>query len=250
MQFESTLDITPNTSFAAAPATQSANAYLPESSPGIQVTKILLLLANRFDCEVVSAQLRECSTLEVVTATEQFSTGLERIKDLKPQIVVYDPRSHPHGMSLLKEMLLDERLENLVIFDDRVREGALIKAIQLPRTSYLTRQISAADLRRGLEAIGASSEQVYDAEIEARIVSSSKGKTLLQQDEGPALASLTQREFEVLEQVAGGWSVRECAARLNVAVSTIDNHKSKIMKKLDVRKASQLIHLAIHEGVV
>ncbi|MEM9185876.1 MAG: helix-turn-helix transcriptional regulator [Planctomycetota bacterium] len=63
------------------------------------------------------------------------------------------------------------------------------------------------------------------------------------------LASLTRRERQVLELVAGGASVRECAASLSIAVSTVDNHKSRLMRKLGVRKSSELVRFAFRVGI-
>lgn len=63
------------------------------------------------------------------------------------------------------------------------------------------------------------------------------------------LCSLTRREQQVLEQIAGGASVRECAEALGIAESTVDNHKSRLMKKLGVRKSSELVRFAFRVGI-
>lgn len=63
------------------------------------------------------------------------------------------------------------------------------------------------------------------------------------------LASLTRRERQVLELVAGGASVRECSSALHIAVSTVDNHKSRLMKKIGVRKSSELVRFAFRVGI-
>ncbi|MEM6329051.1 MAG: LuxR C-terminal-related transcriptional regulator [Planctomycetota bacterium] len=63
-------------------------------------------------------------------------------------------------------------------------------------------------------------------------------------------AQLTQREREVFEAIAAGNSVRDCAQALHIAESTVDNHKSRLMKKLGVRKSVELVRLAFRLGVV
>jgi two-component system invasion response regulator UvrY len=66
----------------------------------------------------------------------------------------------------------------------------------------------------------------------------------------PSLALLTARELQVMTLLARGYSVRRCAQQLGLAESTIDNHKSRLMKKLDIHKVVELTHLAIREGLI
>ena len=63
------------------------------------------------------------------------------------------------------------------------------------------------------------------------------------------LLGLTPRERQVLELIAQGLSVRECAAALKIAESTVDNHKSRLMKKVGVRKSTDLVRFAFRVGV-
>lgn len=60
---------------------------------------------------------------------------------------------------------------------------------------------------------------------------------------------LTAREIEVWRQIADGYSVREISHRMQLAESTIDSHKSRLMKKLEARKSVELVRMAIRHGV-
>jgi DNA-binding NarL/FixJ family response regulator len=61
---------------------------------------------------------------------------------------------------------------------------------------------------------------------------------------------LTGREREVLQLIAEGLSSKEIAAKLGVSLKTIETHRGNLMSKLNVRKASRLVRVAIHEGLV
>ncbi|WP_197528557.1 helix-turn-helix transcriptional regulator [Aeoliella mucimassa] len=61
---------------------------------------------------------------------------------------------------------------------------------------------------------------------------------------------LTRRERQVWRLIAVGQSVAEVASTLGLAESTIDSHKSNLMKKLNVRKSVDLVRLAFRFGVV
>jgi DNA-binding NarL/FixJ family response regulator len=64
------------------------------------------------------------------------------------------------------------------------------------------------------------------------------------------LLRLTPREYAVMVRIAQGNSVRQTANLLGLAESTVDNHKRQVMRKLNVRKASQLTRIAIVSGCV
>ena len=61
---------------------------------------------------------------------------------------------------------------------------------------------------------------------------------------------LTPREFEVLGHLATGRTVKETAAAMELAATTVDNHKTRIMRKVDVHNAVGLLRFAIREGIV
>jgi DNA-binding CsgD family transcriptional regulator len=65
----------------------------------------------------------------------------------------------------------------------------------------------------------------------------------------PGKIHLTPREREILRLVSLGCTVKEAAAVLNVAPSTADNHKARLMAKLGADKAAVLTRLAIKLGV-
>jgi len=50
--------------------------------------------------------------------------------------------------------------------------------------------------------------------------------------------------------LAVGRSVRICAEHLKLSANTVDNHKSRLMKKLRLHKAAELTHFAIRHGLI
>ena len=58
------------------------------------------------------------------------------------------------------------------------------------------------------------------------------------------LAALTDRERQILDQVAGGLSNKEVAARLHLSEKTVKNYVSEIYSKLNVERRSQAATMA------
>jgi DNA-binding NarL/FixJ family response regulator len=62
--------------------------------------------------------------------------------------------------------------------------------------------------------------------------------------EGP-IASLSEREFEVLHLIGLGFGTREIAEKLNRSVKTIEAHRAKIKEKLNIGNGNELMRFAI-----
>ncbi len=63
------------------------------------------------------------------------------------------------------------------------------------------------------------------------------------------LDSLTKRELDILQLVGKGMSVRDMAEHLQLAESTIGNHKYRLMKKLDAKTSLELLRIAVRCGL-
>jgi DNA-binding NarL/FixJ family response regulator len=65
----------------------------------------------------------------------------------------------------------------------------------------------------------------------------------------PSTKPLTPREREVLQLLAEGASSKDIAARLDVAVVTVETHRRQIMDKLGLRTIAELTKYAVREGL-
>ena len=61
---------------------------------------------------------------------------------------------------------------------------------------------------------------------------------------------LTPRQREILQLLAEGKSAKEIATVLNISSRTVEFHKYRIMKDLDIKSAAELVHYAVRHGII
>lgn len=64
-----------------------------------------------------------------------------------------------------------------------------------------------------------------------------------------AFAKLTDREREVLQLLAEGYSTKEVADKLDLSVPTVHTHRQHLLQKLNARGVADLVRYAIREGI-
>jgi DNA-binding NarL/FixJ family response regulator len=64
------------------------------------------------------------------------------------------------------------------------------------------------------------------------------------------ISTLSAREIQVLKAIAEGLSTKEIAYRLNITFKTAVSHRTRLMAKLEVHEAAELVRLAIAAGLV
>jgi DNA-binding NarL/FixJ family response regulator len=66
----------------------------------------------------------------------------------------------------------------------------------------------------------------------------------------PSIQDLTRRELEILRLIAMGNTTKDIAAKLNISVKTADNHRSNLMRKLNLHNAASLTRFAMEQGLI
>ena len=139
------------------------------------------------------------------------------------------------GVGALKELRRQGNLVPVILlttFDDPV---ALKEGISSGASGYLLKDAQPETLKRVLEA----------AVRGQRIFQPGPMTAIGKQTEQRAAAGLTAQETAILRLVAGGYSNKEIARFLNIAVGTVKNHLSDMLRKLDARDRTHAVLKAL-----
>lgn len=127
-------------------------------------------------------------------------------------------------------------------------ENLIEEAISAGAVGYVLKTNAATDL---IEAITAAlSDRTYFGSPTAKAVWQRHIDEKKREAEKLVEAALSAREIEILQLLGNGKTNDEVASRLNLSVRTVENHRARMMRKLQVNSFGDLLLLAIRAGLV
>ncbi|MER6576757.1 response regulator transcription factor [Nonomuraea sp. NPDC001023] len=194
--------------------------------------------------------------MEVVGDAADGRAALEAARRLLPDVVVMDIR-----MPVLDGIEVTRRLAGpgvvapvkvLVVTTFNVDEYAY-EALRAGASGFLLKDARPAELVDAVRTVARGDSLLAPAVTRAlighfaeRLRPTDSARPALQE----VVRSLTQRELEVLEQLAQGLSNAEIATRLSISTETVKTYVSRILTKLDLRDRVQAVVLAYRVGLV
>ncbi len=138
------------------------------------------------------------------------------------------------GLQLQKEMVSRKILLPIIFLTGHGDIPMSVSAIKTGAVDFLTKPITRERLLAAIKPAIRESEKIL-----AQVASTQESKALL--------ASLTEREIEVMALAIAGFPNKEIARRLGISHRTVEIHKSKIMHKTCAENLLDLASIA-HEG--
>ncbi|MEV4365913.1 response regulator transcription factor [Nonomuraea sp. NPDC049637] len=194
--------------------------------------------------------------MEVVGDAADGRAALEAARRLLPDVVVMDIR-----MPVLDGIEVTRRLAGpgvvapvkvLVVTTFNVDEYAY-EALRAGASGFLLKDARPAELVDAVRTVARGDSLLAPAVTRAlighfaeRLRPTDSARPALQE----VVRALTQRELEVLEQLAQGLSNAEIATRLSISTETVKTYVSRILTKLDLRDRVQAVVLAYRVGLV
>jgi DNA-binding NarL/FixJ family response regulator len=208
---------------------------------------ISVLIAD--DHEVVRLGLKnllqgtECEVIAEAMTGEQ---ALELVATKRPDLVILDVRmGGGDGLYVLGRIKLDRPELPIILLSTYDNPTYVARAVALGASGYVLK----SDTReRLLEAISTAmkGESAWTRD-ELRRVTGALATPRLQTD---VEVPLTQRESEVLKQLANGLTNKEIALALSISYETVKEHVQHILRKIGVSDRTQAAVWAVRKGLV
>ena len=180
--------------------------------------------------------------------------AIEAVERLAPDVVLMDIRM-PEMDGVAATRTLTARHPELAIiilttFDD---DEYVFEGLKAGARGYLLKDVSSEELAATIRTVadgGALIQPSITRKVVAEFGRLAAGARDAEPAAEPLLEPLTEREEEVLAELARGLSNREIAARLFITEGTVKNHVSNLIGKLGVRDRTQAVLEAQRRGLV
>ena len=185
--------------------------------------------------------------IEVVGEASDGEEALERVPELRPDVLLLDIRMpRLDGIAVLEALRDAGALPPTLVlttFDDG---DAAIAAIKAGAKGLMLKDVSLEDLAGAIRALADNKTAFQPAMTESLMAAIRRGPS--DPSDKHVVEALTGREREVLHLICAGYSNREIADLLTLAEGTVKNHVSNLLLKLDARDRTRAALKALQQG--
>ena len=218
--------------------------------PKLRPVRLVIIDRHILFAEGLRKLLQDCAEVETVTIGTNEYESFRQVDLTHPDVILLDPWLNGGGPFVILGKLRQLAPRAALLFlEDEVHQVHVRLALKLRANGFLTKSCRFSEIREAIQNAVRGSP-AYCEDVQHYLMKTSRGLRFNRRAISSPLATLTERELEVMILLAQGHTVREAARQMGTAVSTADNHKSRLMQKLQVHKVVDLATMAIREGLV
>jgi DNA-binding NarL/FixJ family response regulator len=190
--------------------------------------------------------------IEVVGEAVDGGRAVEVCRATRPDVVLMDIRMPVvDGLEATRRVVSDDRLRNtrVIVLTTFELDEYVFDALRAGASGFLTKDVEPRDLRQAIRLV-ATGESLLSPRVTARLISEFVQLQAPTPADPGRLSALTDREREVMRQVACGLGNEEIGRQLFMSPATARTHVSRAMLKLGARDRAQLVVIAYETGLV
>jgi len=186
--------------------------------------------------------------IDVVGEAADGREAVRLVDELRPDIVVVDVRMPGlNGIEATRAIKAAHPEVRVLVFTAHDDNRYVFPLLDAGANGYVLKTTGQRDLIKAIRDVHRGQTALHP-EIARRVVERLTHRDRFQ-GEG-MVESLTEREMEVLEVVAKGWSNKEVSEALEISPHTVQVHLSSIFGKLNVKTRTEAVLYAIRQGWV
>jgi len=182
-----------------------------------------------------------------IRAVGQCGDGLKVVSQVlqaRPDVLVLDiTMPGLNGLDVCRELTRKGRGVAVLILTMHDDEQLVARALEYGACGYLLKEAAADQLSQAVRAVARGELYVGPGVPKSVLAQIRRGHA-------DPYERLTTRERQVLQLIAEGKTNRQIAEDLSLAVKTIDTHRSRLMRKLNIHDQTTLVKYALRRGIV
>ena len=185
-------------------------------------------------------------SIKVVGEASNGAECLIKLEEFNPEVLLLDINMpEKNGIDVLKQMKVDQSQIKVLILTVHNELEYLISAVDIGVDGYILKDSESSELKKAIRVV-----RDGESYIQPKLIPAMNNQLINRDADKDKIDSLTNRELEVLVQVANGMFNKEIATNLNISERTVKNHISNIFKKIDVSDRTQAAVFAIKNNII
>jgi DNA-binding NarL/FixJ family response regulator len=182
--------------------------------------------------------------MEMCGQAEDAATGLRDIMKLQPDLVIVDITLRGNsGLELIKSIRAFSSKIQVLVLSMHHESTYALRVLKAGARAYIMKHDTMTKVVEGIRRIRNGDLFVSDYvanEMLNQLVTADASC-----DAASPIASLSDRELEVVSLIGQGLLTREIAVRLHVSIKTVETHRAHIKTKVHVVNATQLVQFCV-----
>jgi DNA-binding NarL/FixJ family response regulator len=193
--------------------------------------------------------LEERPEWEVVAEAGDGREAVRLAEHLKPDICILDV-SMPllNGVEATRQIARRVPTTRILVLSMYSDEAYVAQILQAGAAGYILKDSVGVDLIHAVSEVARGKS--FFSPIIARVMLDDYVRQLTDKGVPDRFDTLSEREREVFQLVAEGKVNKEIAPLLSISLSTVETHRARIMEKLDLHSAAEIVLYAVRRGVI
>ena len=209
---------------------------------------VLLIDDHRLFVESLRVALQAHGEFNVVGIATTTAEGLQLARALSPDLVVCDIElPGGGGIEVASQLRAELPQSRIMLLTGYCTDGLINAAVSAHVNGYFLKTDPIEDLIQAMKSVSRDL-QFFSPAIRERLTTGSNGDLRIRQSS--SMAALSERQIEILRHIAAGLSVKEIARLIHVTPKTVESHKYRLMKLLNIHDRVALTHFALEHGLL
>ncbi len=216
----------------------------------MHVVRVVVVDDEPMVCAHLRTILGSAEDIEVVDEAHDGAAGVEAVTRARPDVVLMDLRMPGvDGITAIERIGALANPPAVVVLTTFDADQHVLRALRAGAAGFLVKSTPPADLI-GLVRVAAEGHMVLSPAAARRLVAASAYSQQARDQARELMASLTEREVEVLRCLGAGMSNAQIAAQLYLSEATVKGYVSRVLDKLGCANRTQAGLLAHDAGIV
>jgi two-component system, NarL family, response regulator NreC len=172
--------------------------------------------------------------------------GLDLIHRLKPDVLIVDLMMPGlNGLDIIKQAIKQWPRLRIVVLSMQSADSYVVEALNCGASGYVLKETGPSEIIQAIHVV-VGGERYLSPKLSQRLIDSSAGKKGITDP----YDTLTNREREILHLIVEGLTSPRIAKKLFLSPRTVELHRSRIMKKLDLHNQTDIFRYALERGIL